>query len=470
MLAFVAENPETRAMDFKSHLSQTYAKLKRGLSAKPRDYAWRVSQLKALRTMLEENDEQINQALWKDLRKSKFESVATEQGLVLAEISDALKNLQSWMRPKRTSTPLYNLPGRCEIHRDPLGLALIIGAWNYPIQLTLSPLVGAIAGGNAALIKPSELAEHTSKILCELIPRYLDQDLIAIIEADAQETSQLLDLAFDKIFFTGSTAVGKIVMSKAAQHLTPVTLELGGKSPAIVLNDANLPVAARRLVWGKFMNAGQTCVAPDYILVEPGAKSALIDELRKNIEKCYGTDPRQSPDFCRIINRRHFDRLSKLLAGEKILAGGQVDAGELYISPTLLETTVDSPIMQDEIFGPILPIVVAENLDKMILIINSRPKPLSLYVFGKSSADHERVLRDTSSGGACVNDVVMHMPVHSMPFGGVGASGMGHYHGEYSFKAFTHAKSVLRQTTWIDLPIRYAPYSPRNLRILRWLF
>jgi aldehyde dehydrogenase (NAD+) len=459
-------NLESFALD----LDRTIRRLRGGLELNARDYKWRVAQLQALKRMLIENDTRINAALWADLRKSHFECVATEQGVVLAEIADALKNLHSWMKPRSVSTPIYNLPGSCKIVHDPLGLTLIIGAWNYPINVTLAPLVGAIAGGNGAILKPSELAAKTAELLGELIPKYLDPQLFAVVEGGPQETSLLLDHAFDKIFFTGSTPIGKIVMTKAAQHLTPLVLELGGKSPALVLDDADLKVTARRLAWGKFMNAGQTCVAPDYILVQRGLKDRLVEELKSNIQSAYGHEIQSSPDYCRIINRRNLDRLAKLLHGEKILVGGKVDFDDLYVEPTLIEANLSSPIMQDEIFGPILPILEVDGLDEMISIVNARPKPLALYLFSSSRERQALVLARTSSGGVCVNDVVMHMPVPELPFGGVGASGMGHYHGEYSFKAFTHAKGVLRKSTWIDIPIRYAPYSLRNLKILRWLF
>jgi acyl-CoA reductase-like NAD-dependent aldehyde dehydrogenase len=455
---------------FNQNLDQITTKLRKNLDVYPRDYKWRIGQLKALRSLLKENDTALCTAMWGDLRKSKFECVATEQGVVLSEIEDALKHLHDWMKPRKVRTPLYNLPGSCQIRHDPLGLALIIGAWNYPINLLLAPLVGAIAGGNAVLLKPSELAVQTAKTLVELIPRYMDTNLIAIIEAGPQETSELLERPFDTIFFTGSGNVGKIVMGKAAQNLTPVTLELGGKSPAMVLEDADIAVTARRLTWGKFMNAGQTCVAPDYILVHPSVKQRLIDEIQKNITRAYGANAKTSPDYCRIINRRNFDRLSSLMQGERILFGGETDPNELYIAPTLVESRLSSPIMQEEIFGPILPIIEMTSLQEMLALINSRPPPLSLYLFSKSKEHEETVLQKTKSGGVCINDVVMHMPVAELPFGGVGASGMGHYHGEFSFRTFTHAKGILRKSTWVDIPVRYAPYLARNLKILRWLF
>lgn len=455
---------------FNRDLEQVYGTLRRNLASSKRDYAWRIAQLQALRRMLVENDDRLCAALWADLRKSRFECVATEQGIVLSEIEEALGQLKRWMKPVRVSTPLYNLPGRCEIRQEPLGFALIIGAWNYPINLLLAPLVGAIAGGNAVLLKPSEMAEHTAKLLVELIPRYLDRDLIAIVEAGPEETSALLDRHFDTIFFTGSGGVGKIVMGKAAQNLTPVTLELGGKSPALVLEDADIEVTARRLTWGKFMNAGQTCVAPDYILVQTGVKAKLISALAKNITKFFGENPKLSPDYCRIINRKNFDRLVKFLEGSNVLVGGSSDAAELFIAPTVIDGSLESASMREEIFGPILPVIEMDSLEQMIAMVNARPKPLALYLFTQSAAHQERILQNTSSGGVCVNDVIMHMPVAGLPFGGVGASGMGHYHGEFSFKTFTHARGILRKWTWLDLPIRYAPYSMRNLKILRWLF
>jgi len=458
------------SMGFDQHIEQVYAHLKGNLKCRPRDKEWRVAQLKALRRLLQENDEALCAAMWKDLRKSRFECVATEQGIVLSEIEHALRNLNSWMKPQSVRTPLYNQPGICEIRHEPLGLVLIIGAWNYPINLLLAPMVGAIAAGNAILLKPSELSQHTTQLLVQLLPQYMDSDLIAIIEAGPAETSILLNFSFDLVFFTGSGAIGKIVMSKSAQNLTPVVLELGGKSPALVLADADIEVAARRIAWGKFMNAGQTCVAPDYILVQPSVKQQLVSEIKKCLHQFYGAAPQRSLDYCRIINQKNYDRLISFLVGEKILAGGGADADDLYIEPTLIEGQWNSLVMQEEIFGPILPIIEVGEIEKMISLVNGKPKPLSLYLFTRDRSHQELVLQGTSSGGVSVNDVVMHMPVPGLPFGGVGASGMGHYHGEFSFKTFSHAKGILRKSTWMDIPIRYAPYSIRNIKILRWLF
>jgi aldehyde dehydrogenase (NAD+) len=443
--------------------------LRNGLSQNIRDYKWRMAQLSALKNLLIENDQAISSAMWKDLRKSPFECKTSEQGLVLAEIKFALKNLKKWMKPKKVKTPIYNQPGRSFIVQEPLGLALIIGAWNYPINLILAPLVGAIAGGNAAIIKPSEISTHTAKLLGELIPKYLDKNLFAVVQGAAEETNKLLDHKFDLIFFTGSSAIGKIILQKAAVHLTPVVLELGGKSPAIVMSDADLEVAARRIVWGKFMNAGQTCVAPDYVLCQLGLKVQLVAALRKYLIEFYGTEPISSPDYCRIVNAKYFDRLAKIVEDLTILHGGGFDRDKLFISPTIVEAQPNSQIMQEEIFGPLLPIVELTDLSKIIEFVNSRPKPLALYLFTNNRDDVDKIISSTSSGSVSVNDVVMHMPMHELPFGGVGASGMGQYHGEFGFKTFTHAKGVLKKTFYFDSSVRYPPYSEWKDRLISWL-
>ena len=458
------------AAEFSTRLDVTYKTLREGLKSNPRDYDWRISQLRALKFMLEENDEALSQAMWKDLRKSKFECSATEQGAVLSEIALTIQKLKSWMRPRRVSTPLYNFPGRSRIVNEPLGLTLIIGAWNYPINLLLTPLIGAIAGGNAAILKPSEISANTADIIAELIPKYLDPKLFAVIKGGVEETGLLLDKPFDKIFFTGSGPVGKIILAKAAVHLTPTTLELGGKSPAIVWKDADLTVTARRIAWGKFMNAGQTCVAPDYLIVHPDVVSPLITELRKVIVGSFGVKAIESPDYCRIVNTKNFDRLQALAKDTVIVAGGAFDRDNLYIEPTIVRATPDSKIMQEEIFGPILPILEMSVIAEITEFISNRDKPLALYLFSNDDAIVDAVTRQTSSGAVCVNDNVIHMPEPSMPFGGVGASGMGNYHGRFSFETFTHAKGVLRKSFWFDVPVRYAPYTNAKANLLRWLF
>ena len=455
---------------FQKNLKAVYSRLKNGLLNNPRDYDWRISQLEALKKMLVENDEAISQAMWKDMRKSRFECHATEQGIVLGEIELTMKKLKKWMRPQKVSTALYNQPGSSKIIFEPFGLTLIIGAWNYPINLTLAPLVGAIAGGNAAIIKPSEVSAHTAQLLADLIPKYLDPNFFAVIQGGVAETDILLDQPFDLIFFTGSGPVGKIILTKAAVHLTPVILELGGKSPAIVMKDADLGITARRLAWGKFINAGQTCIAPDYILCETGVRELLLLEFKKCLFEFYGKDIVASPDFCRIINEKNFDRLEKLTSGLEILHGGDFKRAELYISPTIVAAKPESPIMEQEIFGPILPILELQNLSEIEKFINERAKPLALYLFTKSDETIDRITNRTSSGAVSVNDVVLHMPMPSLPFGGIGASGMGQYHGEFSFKTFTHAKGILKKSTWLDVPVRYAPYTERKAFWLRWLF
>jgi aldehyde dehydrogenase (NAD+) len=455
--------------EFAATLETVYSRLKAGAGVNTRDYAWRINQLEALKRLFLENEDAICAALWKDLHKPKFECFATEYGIVLSEIEYALKHLKRWMKPQKLWAPLYNQPGACEIRYDSRGLALIIGAWNYPVNLLLCPLVAAIAAGNSALLKPSELADATAKLFARLIPKYMDPDSIGIIEAGPEETSAILDKQFGIIFFTGSGTVGKIVMTKAAAQLTPVTLELGGKSPAVVLGDASIKVAAKRIAWGKFMNAGQTCVAPDYILVEPHVKAELVRELQAALELFYGKNSEASPDYCRIVNQRNFDRLDTLLKASKVICGGETNRDALFMGPTLVEATWADEIMAGEIFGPLLPILTMNNAAEMVAAINARPNPLALYVFTGSSESAELFLHQTSSGGVCVNDVVMHMPVASLPFGGVGASGMGNYHGEFGFKTFSHSKAVLRKATWIDFSLRYAPYMASQIKWFRRL-
>jgi aldehyde dehydrogenase (NAD+) len=439
-------------------------------SRKTRSYEWRVSQIQGLKKFLNEKNKEICDAMWKDLRKGEFESEVTEQGVVHGEIDYTLKHLKTWMEPYSVGTPLIDQLGRSEIRSEPYGVVLIIGAWNYPINLLLAPLVGALAGGNAAVLKPSELAPATSACLAQFIPQYMDPDAVIVIEGGIPETDDLLNCQFDYIFFTGSGPVGKIVMAKAAAHLTPVTLELGGKSPAIVLEDTPIKVAAKRIAWGKFMNAGQTCIAPDYVLIQPSVQAEFLKELVISIEEFYGKDAKLSPDYCRIVNDRNFQRLEKFLKDGEVAYGGKTDAKERYISPTILiDPSTDVGVMQEEIFGPILPVIKIPDIDNAINFINSRPKPLALYLFSKSDSLRERVVEETSSGGVCINDVVMHMPSPYLPFGGVGSSGMGHYHGKKSFETFTHQKGVMTKSTWPDIPIRYAPYSESKLTWIKRL-
>jgi aldehyde dehydrogenase (NAD+) len=456
-------------MDFSQNLNAIYTRLRENLGPTVRDFEWRKKQLQKLKAMLEENDHEINEALWLDLHKSRFESEASEQGVVLSEINCALENLTEWMTPIVAATPLYNQIGKSHIRCEPFGLTLIIGAWNYPINLLLSPLVSAIAGGNAAIIKPSEISAHTAKVISKLIPKYLDPNSYAVIEGGAIETGILLEKPFDLIFFTGSSNVGKIVLAKAAPNLTPVVLELGGKSPAYVDKHTNMKITARRIAWGKFMNAGQTCVAPDYVLIDPTVKAEFLSEIKNVIQEFYGESPEASPDYCRIINEKNFSRLQGLMDGTQIIHGGIFKKENLFISPTVVTASPDSKIMQEEIFGPILPVLEMESVEKAIAFINQRPKPLALYVYTQNDKVSKSFEEQTSSGALCVNDNVIHMPMTSLPFGGVGASGMGNYHGIYGFKTFTHAKGVLDKSFHPDISVRYPPYSYRKEKVLGWL-
>lgn len=435
-----------------------------------RSYEWRMRQIGRLRALLTERQDDLLAALEADLGKSRFEGFMAEIAITLNEIDHTRRHLRRWMRPERVRAPIALQPARCRVVREPLGVALIIAPWNYPVQLALAPLVGALAAGNCAVVKPSEVSANTSRVLADLVPRYLDPDAVAVVEGGVPETTALLEQRFDHIFYTGNGRVGRIVMAAAAKHLTPVTLELGGKSPTIVDRTADLAVAARRIVWGKFFNAGQTCVAPDYVLADRAIHDALLSNLVAAVRQFYGDDPKQSRDYARIINERHVDRLEKLLSSGAIVCGGEVDRDARYIAPTILrDVALDSPVMADEIFGPILPVIAYDAIDDALAIVTGRDKPLALYVFTEDRAVADRVLRETSSGGACVNDVVAHLSVPDLPFGGVGESGMGAYHGRATFETFSHRKSVLDKSSRLDVPLRYPPYDDTKERWLRRL-
>ncbi len=433
--------------------------------------SWRLNQLRQLKALLLEGESTLLKALAADLGKSDFEGIMTELNFVISEIDLTIKHLPGWVKPEKVAAPLAQQPGTARIHRDPLGVVLIIGPWNYPIQLVLAPLVGAISAGNCAIIKPSEVAPHSSAALATLIPQYMDNQCVRVVEGGVPETSALLKERFDHIFFTGGEVVGKVVMRAAAEYLTPVTLELGGKSPCIVAKDADLQTAARRIVWGKFLNAGQTCIAPDYVLVHPSQRDALVAHMRQCIDQFYGTDPRQSPDFGQIINKRHHQRLCRLLDSGTVATGGQHNEEDRYIAPTILtDVSADDPVMGEEIFGPILPILTTQNLDEAIDFINARPRPLALYIFSQSKDTQQEVIDRTSSGGVCINDTVMHISVPELPFGGVGTSGMGAYHGKASFETFSHRKSILSRSTRFDPSLRYPPYGDLERKVLKKLF
>jgi aldehyde dehydrogenase (NAD+) len=438
-------------------------------SGRTRKRGFRLKQLDQLLLMLSERRTELLGALEADLGKSAFEGWLAEVQLMEKEIAHTKKHLGAWMRPQRVTTPLALQPGRARIVSEPLGVALVIAPWNYPLQLAILPLVGAIAAGCCALVKPSEVAANTSRVIAELLPKYLDRECFAVVEGGVPETTALLEQKFDHIFYTGNGAIGRVVMAAAARHLTPVTLELGGKSPVIVDASADLDATARRIVWGKFFNAGQTCVAPDYVLVHRAAEERLVQKLGENIRAFFGEDPRQSKDYGRIINERHHKRLVGLMADGKPAVGGQADAGARYIAPTVLRgVKPDSKLMQEEIFGPLLPVLAVDSVDQAIEFVVARDKPLALYVFGDDEVA-ERVLSRTSSGGACVNDCMTHLGVVDLPFGGVGESGMGAYHGKASFDTFSHRKSVLDKSTHLDLPLRYPPYDDNKTKWLKRL-
>ncbi|WP_412049205.1 aldehyde dehydrogenase family protein [Hoeflea sp. Naph1] len=454
-----------------THPSDSVANLRATFQThKTRPAEWRRTQLLRLKAMVEDNESAIDAALHADLGKSGFEARMTETGTVLSEIGHALSHLKAWMRPRKVFTPLAAQPGHSRIRPEPLGVVLIIAPWNYPVYLTLMPLIGAIAAGNCAVLKPSEVSAHTSALLARLIPAYMDGEAICVVEGDADTSTALLAERFDHIFFTGSENIGRIVMTAAAKHLTPVTLELGGKSPCIIHTDCDLALAARRVVWGKFLNAGQTCIAPDYLLVQDQMARQFVTHLKTAITAFFGEDPKTSPDYARLVSDRHFDRVEGLMSGGTIAAGGQTDRAIRYIAPTVLTgVEPEAALMREEIFGPLLPIVSYRTIEDAIGFVNARPKPLSLYLFSNSRQIRDQVMDLTSSGGVCINDVVMHLAVPGLPFGGVGTSGMGAYHGRTSFDTFSHAKAILTKSEYFDVPLRYPPFSKAKLRWLKWL-
>jgi acyl-CoA reductase-like NAD-dependent aldehyde dehydrogenase len=429
---------------------------------------FRIEQLSKLKNAIISKESQIIEALAQDLGKPNFEGYF--EMVVIQDIDYALKEIKKWVKPQKVKIGLETFPSSAKIYPEPLGVVLIIGPWNYPFSLMISPLIGAISAGNCAVLKPSEIAPHTSKILTEIITDIFPSNYIAVVEGGVETSQQLLAEKFDLIFFTGGTKIGKIVMEAAAKNLTPVTLELGGKSPCIVDSNTNLKETAKRLSWGKFVNAGQTCIAPDYLLVNQSIKSELITEIKQCIHDFYGDNPDQSPDYGRIINQRQFERLTNLLTSGKIIIGGDFDAKKRYIAPTILdEITLDDPVMEDEIFGPILPILTYNNLEEAITIINSRPKPLALYLFTNDQEKQQRILSATSSGGVCINHTILQVGVRELPFGGVGDSGIGSYHGKASFDTFSHYKSVLFKPFWGDFNLLFPPYQDK-IKLFKRLF
>ena len=448
------------------------AKLRATFDAgRTRPVSWRRNQLERLDAMLVAFEAEFTAVLGEELGKSPIEAYTTEIGFVRAEIAYALKHLDEWTSITRRKVPLKLGGGKGYTVPDPLGVVLIIAPWNYPMHLAIAPLVGAIAAGNTAIVKPSEVTPKTSALIAQALPEYLDPDAFAVVEGGVGETTALLEQRFDHIFYTGNGVVGRIVMAAAAKHLTPVTLELGGKSPAIVDRRANVRIAARRIAWGKWTNAGQTCVAPDYVLVDDAVKDQFLAELASAVTEFFGPDPQQSVDFGRIVDDRHFARLSAYLTDGTVFLGGSTDAATRYIAPTVLvDVPDDAPVMQEEIFGPVLPVFGVPSLHAAIERVNAGDKPLALYVFSEDSTATEQVLRETSSGGACVNATLMHLGAPELPFGGVGESGMGAYHGKEGFDVFSHAKAVFDRPTRPDPSLSYPPYTKRKAWFLRKLF
>ena len=437
-------------------------------SGKTLPVAYRIQALKALKKAIVENENKITEAIKKDLGKSKTESFMCEVGLVLSEISYMLRHIRSFAKDKTVHTELSQFAARSYVKSVPYGVTLIISPWNYPFLLSMEPLVDALAAGNTAIIKPSEYSFATSQVIAELIGNLFPPEYVAVVTGGRQENIALLEQKFDYIFFTGSQGVGKYVMNKAANHLTPVTLELGGKSPCIVDETAKIALAAKRIVFGKFLNCGQTCVAPDYILCDKKVKDELIACIKVEIEKQYGKRPLDNEHYGKIINQKHFERVLKLINKDKVIHGGEHDEKTLRIEPTVLDgVTFTDAVMQEEIFGPILPVVTYESLEEVITLVNHREKPLALYMFSENKKNIEQVTTRCSYGGGCINDVVIHLATSQMGFGGVGESGMGSYHGKTGFDTFSHKKSIVDKKTFMDLPMRYQPYKSLNEKLIR---
>ncbi|MCU7616755.1 aldehyde dehydrogenase [Chryseobacterium sp. PBS4-4] len=435
---------------------------------KTKNVKFRKMYLEKLRDLIIQNENLLYEAIHKDFGKSQFETYVTEISFILKDIDYYLKNLNSLSKPKKVTTNLANQIATSKIHSEPLGCTLVIGAWNYPYQLSLSPLIASIAAGNCCILKPSEIAENTMKAMVKIINENFPSEYIHVFEGGIDETTEILKLIFDKIFFTGSTKVGKIVYKAASEHLTPVTLELGGKSPVIVTKEANMEIAAKRIVWGKFLNAGQTCVAPDYILVEESVKEQLLEMLRKYINE-FKYEP-DSEQYTRIINKKNFERLVKLINPDKIYFGGKSIEDSLFIEPTILNNVSwEDNVMQEEIFGPLLPVISFTNFHQALNSVLELEKPLSAYLFTNNNEEKDLFTQKLSFGGGCINDVVMHLGNDNLPFGGVGSSGMGSYHGKFGFEAFSHQKAVLDRATWGEPDLKYPPYSENKIKWIKKL-
>lgn len=433
-----------------------------------KDIQFRRKQLKTLHKALKDNEQLLQEAIYKDFKKSEFDSYTTELALLYKDIREARKMIFKWARKERVSTGIINFPASSYIVPEPLGVCLVIGAWNYPYQLSFAPVIAAIAAGNTVVLKPSELPKHTSAAMAKIVEENFDPAFFTVIEGGVEETQELLSQQFDKIFFTGSTKVGKIVYKAAAENLTPVTLEMGGKSPAIITESCNLKTTVKRVVWGKLLNAGQTCIAPDYVLVHKSIEGKFIEQLKSEITSQDFSF--EKDNYVQIINDSNFERLKRMLIPEKIVFGGETDSENRYIQPTLMTgVSLEDEVMQEEIFGPILPIITYETLDQAIRVVKKFPKPLACYVFTQKKSEKKRIQNEISFGGGAINETVMHITNPNLPFGGVGPSGIGNYHSEAGFKAFTHYKSIMDKPTWFDPFVRYSPHTSFRYKLMRWL-
>ena len=456
----------------KTFSTQDFVRMQRFFfSGAANPYDFRKKQLLNLRNAIKKYEQDISEALFKDLHKSAEEAYTTEIGFVLAEISHALKHLNSWMQPQRVGSPFLLFPSSSKIFRESLGVTLIVAPWNYPFQLLMAPLIGTIAGGNCAVLKPSEITPNTAAVIEKMITEFFQPEYINVVQGDgAVVVPQLMnDNRFDHVFFTGSISVGKEIAKLAAPKLVSITLELGGKSPCVVDRNADIKIAAQRIVWGKFTNAGQTCVAPDYLLVHENRKDELVDKMKTSIKTFYGKNPQQSPDYGRIVNRKRFEQLSSYLQQGDVILGGETNEEDLYIAPTLLENvSINQPVMQEEIFGPILPIYTYEEHDEALSMIRQSSHPLALYVFTSDKKVEQLYLDKVQFGGGCINNTLVHLANAELPFGGVGNSGIGAYHGKFSFDTFTRPKSILKTATWLDVKTKYPPYKGK-LKLLKML-
>lgn len=437
-------------------------------AGKTLDISYREKALDKLEQAILKYEDRLYGALKEDLGKSKAESYMCEVGLTLSELRYVRKHVRGWSRDRSVLTPLAQFHAKSFTVQEPYGVVLVMSPWNYPVLLTLEPLIGALAAGNCCVVKPSAYSPATSKVMAEMLREAFPEEYAAVVEGGRKENQSLLEQKFDYIFFTGGVNVGKLVMEKASAHLTPVTLELGGKSPCIIDRTANLKLAARRLVFGKYLNCGQTCVAPDYVLVEREVKEVFLEYVKKEIRKQFGKRPLQNPSYGKMVNRKHFDRVLNLIDREKLACGGESNAQTLQIAPTVLQEVAETDaVMQEEIFGPVMPVLTVENMDAAYAFVKSRPQPLALYIFTSDQTTEERFLREVPFGGGCVNDTIIHLATSNMGFGGVGNSGMGSYHGKKSFETFSHEKSIVKKYTWLDMPMRYQPYNRVKEKLVR---